>query len=298
MRWERDVRLAERVRWRIGGPALRLGAAGSEPELAAALRDLAPAEHLTLGWGANLLVADRGVEPAVLVLEDGLDWIRTGEGWIEAGAGAGLPSLVGEARRSGRAGWSFLEAVPGSVGGGLRMNAGSAETGLWDRVIWADALTGSGDRVRVERDGARPSYRRIELPESWVFLAARFAAPPGDPVAVEAEHRARRTAKVETQVYDLPTCGSVWKNPGPPWGSAWQLVERVGMRGARIGGAVITEKHANFIANVAEATAEDVLALMRETRRRVLEETGARLEPEIRFWGFDADELRSVGVAA
>jgi UDP-N-acetylmuramate dehydrogenase len=297
MRWGRDVRLAERVRWRIGGPARRLGSAGSETELADALRELVPAEHLTLGWGANLLVADRGVDPAVLVLEDELDWIRLGDAWIEAGAGAGLPSLVGEARRAGRGGWSFLEAVPGSVGGGLRMNAGSAETGLWDRVIWADALTPDGDRVRVSRVEARASYRRVELPEPWVFVAARFDAVPGDLAEIEAEHRARRRVKVETQVYDLPTCGSVWKNPGPPWGSAWELVERVGMRGARVGGAVITEKHANFIANVAEATAEDVLALMRETRRRVVEQTGARLEPEIRFWGFEAEELRSVGVA-
>lgn len=298
MRWERDVSLADRVRWRIGGPARRLGTAGSDEDLADALRGLAPAEHLTLGWGANLLVADRGVEPAVLTLDDGLDWVRIGEGWIEAGAGAGLPSLIGEARRAARSGWSFLEAVPGSVGGGLRMNAGSAETGIWDRVLWADARTADGERVRVGPDEAGASYRRIALPESWVFVAARFEAPPGDPAGIEAEHRERRTVKVETQVYDLPTCGSVWKNPGSPWGSAWELVERVGMRGARVGGAVITEKHANFIANVAEATAEDVLALMRETRRRVMEETGARLEPEIRFWGFEADELRSVGVTS
>lgn len=298
MRWEADVRLADRVRWRIGGPARRLGRAGSEPELAGALRELGPEEHLTLGWGANLLVADRGVVPAVLVLAGELDWIRTGENWIEAGGGAGMPALVGEARRSGRAGWSFLEAVPGSVGGGLRMNAGSAETGLWDRVAWVDAMTPAGDRVRVDSEDARASYRRIGLPESWVFVAARFDARAGDPVAVEAEHRARRASKVETQVYDLPSCGSVWKNPGPPWGPAWTLVDRVGMRGARVGGALITEKHANFIANVAEATAEDILALMRETRRRVMEEFGASLEPEIRFWGFTVEELRSVGVEA
>jgi UDP-N-acetylmuramate dehydrogenase len=298
MRWESDVPLADRVRWRIGGPARRLGSAGSAPELAAALRELAPADHLTLGWGANLLVADRGVDAAVLTLEGELDWIRVGESWIEAGAGAGLPTLTGEARREGRAGWSFLEAVPGSVGGGLRMNAGSAETGLWDRVIWVEAMTPDGERVRVGRDAARASYRRIELPESWVFLAGRFAAVPGERVRIEAEHRSRRKAKVETQVYDLPSCGSVWKNPGPPWGSAWELVDGVGMRGARVGGATITEKHANFIANVAEATAEDVLALMRETRRRVMEQTGACLEPEIRFWGFTGEELRSVGAAS
>jgi len=298
MRWESDMKLAEEVRWRIGGAAPRFGRVGSVSELVVALTDLSGEPHLTLGWGANLLVSDRGVASPVLVLGEELESIRISPGVVAAGAAAGLPALVGEARRMGAEGWCFLEAVPGSVGGGLSMNAGSAEVGIWDRVIDADAVTGDGELIRVSAAEARPSYRRIEVPEDWVFTAARFETRPGDPEAVEAEHFERRRRKVATQVYDLPSCGSVWRNPGGEWGSAWELVEAVGMRGARAGGAQITEKHANFIANLGGAKAEHVFELMCETRRRVLEQIGVALEPEIRFWGFEAEELRLVGVVS
>jgi len=295
MRWESEVKLADEVRWRIGGAATRFGRIGSVADLVDALVDLSGEPHLTLGWGANLLVSDRGVVSPVLVLGEELESIRVSPGIVAAGAAAGLPALVGEARRMGAEGWCFLEAVPGSVGGGLRMNAGSADLGIWERVIDADAVTGDGEFIRLTAAEARPSYRRIEVPEDWVFTAARFETRPGDPEAVEAEHFERRRRKVATQVYDLPSCGSVWKNPGGEWNSAWELVEAVGMRGARAGGAQITEKHANFIANFDEAKAEHVLALMSETRRRALDQFGIALEPEIRFWGFETEELRSVG---
>ncbi len=295
MRWDHDVTLSNEVRWRIGGLAARFGRVTSVGELTEAVIGLAGERFLTLGWGANLLVADRGVTCPVLVLGGEFDSIRTSDGRIEAGAATGLPALVGEARRMGAEGWCFLEAVPGSVGGGLRMNAGSADTGIWDRVIDVQAVTSAGEIVQLNAAEARASYRRVEVPEEWVFTAARFETRPGDRDAVEAEHFERRRRKVETQVYDLPSCGSVWKNPGAEWGPAWKLVDEVGMRGARTGGAQITEKHANFIANLGDAKAEHILALMRETRRRVLAKFGVALEPEIRFWGFEPEELKSVG---
>jgi len=298
MRWESEVPLAEHVRWRIGGPAARFCRTESADELAEVLAAGDAARILALGWGANLLVSDRGVPDAVLVLEGEFDRIRAAADSIEAGAGAGLPSLVGEARRTGSAGWCFLEAVPGTVGGGLRMNAGSAEIGLWDRVLEVEAMTPGGATVNLTAAEAHPTYRHVEIPEDWVFVRGRFQLTPGDREAVERAHFERRRQKVSTQVYDLPSCGSVWKNPGPGIGSAWQLVDAVGMRGARSGGARITEKHANFIANVGGARASDVLALMRETRRRVLEQHGVALEPEIRFWGFESEELESVGAVA
>lgn len=295
MRWEADVRLAEHTRYRIGGPTPGFGRARSREELAEGLAGLAGAPLRVLGRGANLLVADRGVSGHVVVLAGAFDLLDVEEDYIEAGAGAGLPALVGEARRAARAGWSFLEAVPGSVGGGLRMNAGSVETGLWDRVERAEAMLPTGETVRLTPEDARPSYRAVGVPESWIFLGARFATRSGDAAAIETEHLERRRTKVETQVYDLPSCGSIWKNPGAGWAGAWQLVEHVGMRGARRGGAVITERHANFIANAGDAKAEDVWWLMAETRRRVREETGILLAPEIRLWGFSAEELAAVG---
>lgn len=295
MRWEADVRLAEHTRYRIGGPTPGLGRAEGRAALIEALAGLAGAPYRVLGRGANLLVSDGGVAERVIVLAGEFGALHVGGDHLEAGGAAGLPALVGEARRSAFAGWSFLEAVPGSVGGGLRMNAGSVEVGLWDRVEWAEAITPAGETVRLTPAEARPSYRTVAVPEPWIFVGARFAATIGDAAAVETEHFERRRKKVETQVYDLPSCGSIWKNPGGSWTGAWQLVDRVGMRGARRGDAQIAERHANFIANLGEATATDVWWLMAETRRRVREETGVLLSPEIRLWGFSAEELAAVG---
>lgn len=297
MRWEADVRLAEHTRYRIGGSTPALGHAGGRVELVEALAGLAGAPYRVLGRGANLLVSDRGVTERVIVLAGEFDALRAGRDHLEAGAAAGLPALVGEARRAAFAGWSFLEAVPGSVGGGLRMNAGSAEVGLWDRVEWAEAITPEGETVRLTPADAGPAYRTVAVPETWIFIGARFAATPGNAGEVEAEHFARRRTKVETQVYDLPSCGSIWKNPGGSSVGAWQLVDRVGMRGARRGDAQIAERHANFIANLGAASAADVWWLMAETRRRVREETGVLLSPEIRLWGFSDEELAAVGAA-
>ena len=295
MRWETDVKLADHTRYGIGGLSPRFGRPDSRDALATALRDTQPGLLRVLGGGANVLVSDSGVDEPVVVLGGDFGYVEQGDTWIDAGAAAGLPTLVGEARRSGLAGWSFLEAVPGTVGGGLRMNAGSADTGLWDRVVWVEAMTPAGETVRLTRADARPGYRTVDVSEAWVFLGARFDATPGDPTEVENLHFDRRRMKVETQVYDLPSCGSMWKNPGAPWGSAWELVERVGMRGARRGDAQITERHANFIANLGAASAADVWWLMAETRRRVREQVGIDLEPEIHMWGFSTDELSAVG---
>lgn len=295
MWWERDVPLAPLTRYGIGGLTPRLGRPRTEGELREALAGLEGARYLVLGGGANVLVADQGVEEPVLVLAGEFDYVRAGEDTLVAGGAAKLPALAGEARRRGREGWSFLEAVPGTVGGGLRMNAGSRDVWLWHRVRWAEAMAPEGRIVRVRPAEARAGYRSVDLPQEWIFTRALFDARPGDPETVRREHLRFREGKVEAQVYDLPSVGSTWKNPGPPHGSAWQVVERVGMRGARRGDAQITEKHANFIVNHGRARAEDVLSLMAETRRRALEQLGVSLVPEIVLWGFDEERLRLVG---
>lgn len=297
MPWERDVPLAERTRYRIGGPTPRFGRLRDRDELRRALRELEGSAYRILGGGANLLVADRGVEEPVLRLGEGFDEIRVGEEAIEAGAAARLPALAGAARRHAVEGYVFLEAVPGTVGGGLRMNAGSTDAWLWHRVIRAEAMTPEGETVELTPEEAEPAYRSVGVPASWVFLAARLRARRGDPEAIDREHVEFRERKVEAQVYDLRSVGSTWKNPGPPHGSAWQVVDRLGMRGARRGEARISETHANFIVNLGGARAEDVLGLMAETWRRAREELDLRLEPEIRLWGFTDEERASVGAA-
>lgn len=298
MRWEAEMALAAHTRYQVGGPTPRFGRVGSRDELRSVLSELAGAPFRTLGWGANILVSDEGVPEPVLVLKSDFAHLDVGDATIQAGAGASIPALVGDARRAGREGWAFLEAVPGTIGGALRMNAGSAETGIWEKTEWAEAMTPDGEIVRISPEEARATYRATEVPLEWVFLGGIFEAAPGDTAAIQQEHLERRRSKVQNQVYDLPSCGSTWKNPGPPHGSAWQVVEKVGMRGARSGDAQISDKHANFIVNLGKARAADIVGLMAATRERAHEQLGIWLEPEIQLWGFSDDLCRAVGAAA
>jgi UDP-N-acetylmuramate dehydrogenase len=295
--WQYDVSLAPLVRYRIGGPATRLARPDSREEVAIAIVALGDQPYRVLGTGANVLIADEGVDEAVLILGRGLDWIEVSESSIEMGGAARLPALASAARREARAGFRFLEAVPGTIGGGLRMNAGSRDEWIWHRVEWAEAVTSEGRIERIAPQDAGFGYRSVSVPDPWVFIGARFHAEPGDPILIEDAHLRFRSRKVGDQVYELPSVGSTWKNPGAPHGSAWEIVERVGMRGARRGDAQIAERHANFIVNHGEARAEDVVELMIETRRRAHECLGVWLEPEIKLWGFAADRLHQVGAS-
>lgn len=297
MQWERDVPLSRLTRYGIGGPAARLGRAGSRSELREALAAMDGAPYRVLGGGANLLVADDGVAEAVLVLGGEFTARIERPEEIEAGAAVTLPALVGSARRGARTGFTFLEAVPGTVGGGLRMNAGSRDVWLWHRVRRVEAMRPDGSVERLYPADVEAGYREVDVPLSWIFLAAIFDAPLGNPERIRREHREFREKKVASQVYDLPSVGSTWKNPGPGFGSAWEVVDRVGMRGARRGDAQIAEQHANFIVNHGSASADDVLALMIETRRRAHEQLGVWLEPEVCLWGFDPERRRLVGAA-
>ena len=297
MPWERDVPLSRMTRYRIGGPASRFAEPADREELRTLLAELNGSGHRVLGGGANVLVADRGVDEAVLRLGEGFAGLSLEEDHLLAGAAARLPAVASLARREGLRGYVFLEAVPGTVGGGLRMNAGTSETWLWERVEWAEAMTPEGEVVRVTPEEAGPRYRGVGVPGSWIFLRARLEAERGDREEIAARHHEFRRRKVEAQVYDVRSVGSIWKNPGPPHGAAWEVVDRVGMRGARRGGAQVSEKHANFIVNRCDASARDVLELMQEIRRRALEELDVALEPEIELWGFAPEEREAVGAA-
>lgn len=291
--WVRDEPLGPRCRWRVGGPARRFAEVKTVDELREHLRDAGDETVLTLGGGANLLIADAGVSNPVVSLKGPFRQVELGEGAIRVGGGASIATTVQTARRNGRRGLAILEAVPGTMGGALRMNAGTPDAGIWDLVEWADVVWPDGSVERIGPDRAQPAYRHIGLDEAAIFVAAEVRAPAGDAQAVDEEHLHRRTEKLDAQVYDWPTCGSTWRNP--PGRSAWECIDAVGLRGARKGDAQISPKHANFIVNLGAARAADILELMLETRARVERETGIRLQPEIRFWGFDEATLRAVG---
>jgi len=287
------VRLREPLRrhtsFRIGGPA-DVWVEVADPAEIRAVQRVAAAEGLPLciiGGGTNILVSDLGIRG--IVLHPGrplvsVEWADCPEGVrVRAGAGLTLKRLVTEAIARGFAGLEFAEGIPGSVGGGLLMNAGAFGGELSQTITAVEGVDASGAVCRLARDVLQFQYRRLELPAGLVVTHVEFLLTPGDREAVEARRMDAKRRREKHQPLGYPNAGSVFKNP--PGKFAGRLLESVGMKGERRGGAMVAAEHANFILNLGDATAADVRALMAEGARRVWEQHGIRLEPEIRFVG-------------
>src|SRR6266511_3310523 len=256
-----DVPLAPLTTFRLGGPARLFLRAESSEDLAALAEVLAATALplLVLGRGSNLLVADAGWPGVVLNLGQRMRSIAVDGTEVEAGAGAPLPSLAARSAAASLGGLAFTVAIPGSVGGGVRMNAGAHGSELGD------------------------SYRRSGLPRSAVVTAARFACVLAPEERVRAEIAEARRWRRDNQPVNQPNCGSVFANPLPL--AAGQVVERLGMKGERRGGARISEVHANFIVAADGARSADVLALIRRAMRRARDELGVELRTEVQLVG-------------
>jgi UDP-N-acetylmuramate dehydrogenase len=236
-----------------------------------------------VGLGSNLLVADEGVEALVLKLAGGLAAAEVDDGLLVAGGGAPNAVCLHRARAAGLGGFEFASAIPGTAGGGVRMNAGA-----YGRE-WKDVLV---DAVVVDADGARTltpreldlSYRHSALAPGQVVARVRFRLEPSSPDAVKAKAGELLARRKATQPTNKRTFGSVFKNPGGDRG-AGALIEACGLKGHRIGGAIVSPRHANFIENAGGATSADCIALMAEARRRVHDEFGIELEHEVQFLG-------------
>jgi UDP-N-acetylenolpyruvoylglucosamine reductase len=269
----------------IGGPARWLARPSTEEELQEALRWAA--EHgaavVTIGLGSNLLVADDGVNALVLRLEGELAAAGTEGDRLVAGGGAANAVCLHRARAAGLGGFEFACAIPGTVGGGVAMNAG-AYGGDWKAILARALVVSAAGSAWQSRDELGLEYRRSGLMNGEVVAKAEFrleSRPPEEVKATVAELQARRKAAQPT---NKRTFGSVFKNPDHEL-SAGRMLEACGLKGHRIGGAQISPRHGNFIENAGEARASDALALMVEARRRALEEYGIELEREVRFLG-------------
>ena len=269
----------------IGGPARWLARPSSEAELRDALswaRERG-AEATTVGLGSNLLVADEGVDALVLRLEGELAGAAVEDELLVAGGGASNAVGLHRARAAGLGGFEFACAIPGTVGGGVAMNAG-AYGGDWKQIL-VRALIVSADAAEWRTaDELGLEYRRSGLRSGEVVARAEFrlARRPVDEIkATIAGMQARRKAAQPT---NKRTFGSVFKNPEHEL-SAGRMVEATGLKGHRIGGAQISPRHGNFIENAGEATSRDALALMAEARRRAHEQFGVELEREVRLLG-------------
>ena len=236
-----------------------------------------------VGLGSNLLAADDGVEALVLKLGGGLASVEAEGDMLRVGGGAANAVALHRARTAGLGGFEFACAIPGTIGGGVWMNAGAYGgdfAGVLERVLVATA-GGSGWLTPAELG---LSYRHSELRHGQVVLRAELRLRPRPPEEIKAEVRELNARRKEAQPTNRRTFGSVFKNPEHEM-SAGRMLEACGLKGQRIGGAQISPKHANFIENAEGATTADALALMAEARRRAHEQFGVRLEHEVEFLG-------------
>ena len=266
--------LAGYTSFRIGGPADALAAPDTLEELQAlvALLHQESVPFFVLGGGTNVLISDKGVREVVIRLGEGFNysrWEESGEtARVQVGAARSLGRFVREAIGKGYGGVEFAEGIPGSVGGGLLMNAG-AFGGELSRVI--AAISGVG------RDGSL-----VRLPGETLGFAYRHTTLPPGLIVVEAMLRAQRKRQ-QTQPHGYPNAGSIFKNP--PGAYAGQLIEAAGLKGLSWGRARVSEQHANFIVNTGKASAAEVRQLMEQVQQVVWEKSQVWLEPEVRLVG-------------
>lgn len=279
-----DEPLSRHGYWRIGGPADVWVEVGAADQLGALMRLGAPVT--VVGNGSNLLVSDRGIRGIAIRLTGELKEARFIDGdepLVVAGAGILNAVLLKRLETRGLGGLAPLAGVPGTVGGAIRLNAGTALGEIGDKTIKIEYFDISGMYQTLHHDDLAFRYRHAHLPRGAVITRATLRLSR-EGVAEEAaaiqHHLGRRKA---TQPLELPSCGSVFKNP--PGDFAGRLIEGCGLKGTRQGDAMISDKHANFIVNLGAARAEDVLALIRLAQSTVLERHGVSLEPEVHMVG-------------
>ena len=281
--------LARHTSWRCGGKADLAYFPADRDDLAAFVRQLAPEEPLTvIGLGSNVLVRDGGLRGAVVLLHNPGGALAVADGVIYADAGVAAPKLARFAAMHGCAEAEFLAGVPGTVGGALAMNAGCYGGETWSYVARVEVLERDGRfAVRTPADyaiGYRSVRRADHTALNGVFTAAWFRFPTGDAMASRARIKELLARRIATQPLNLPNAGSVFHNPEGD--HAARLIESCGLKGYTIGGARVSEKHANFIVNPeGRAKAADIEALIEHVRRVVAAKTGVTLEPEVRILG-------------
>ena len=286
-----DRPLADLTWLRVGGPADWLFQPADREDLMLFLQNLVPEVPVfAMGVGSNLIVRDGGIRGVVIRLGRGFNGIEIADGLVHAGAAA-LDMHV--ARRAAEAGLdlTFLRTIPGTIGGAVRMNAGCYGSYVADHLVEVEAVTRQGESRVLAAGDLRLAYRSSALPEGWVLTRATFRAEPGDPGALAArmeEQLARRDASQPTRER---SAGSTFRNPAGFSSTgkegdvhdlkAWKLIEGAGLRGHRLGGAQMSEKHPNFLINTGGATAAELEELGEMVRARVRETSGHELAWEV-----------------
>lgn len=282
---EHNKPLAEFTSWRVGGPGRQVYQPADLDDLSEFLATLSPEEPiLWLGLGSNTLIRDQGYAGTVIVTQGHLKELsQVGPQQVRAEAGVSCAQAARYCARLDLTGVEFLAGVPGTIGGALAMNAGCFGGETWPHVAWVETMNRRGERRQRQPSEYQIAYRTVQTyPDEW-FVAAVFNLQPGDKTIALATIRELLDRRAATQPTGDPSCGSVFKNPPNDYSA--RLIEACGLKGHRIGGAIVSPKHANFIINEDNATAKDIEALIAHVQATVKQQHGISLEHEVRIIG-------------
>lgn len=289
-----QVPLRRHTSLKVGGPADMMVYPANLEELRTIIRfsDAHSLPYCIMGAGTNLLVRDGGFRGVVVKLSRGfrkITLLRTEADscFIQAEAGASLRKLLAFCLERKLAGLEFISGIPGSLGGAWAMNAGAHGKAMADITEAITLLTPQGAVEEKKSPDVAFSYRKLDLPPGTVIIGGVLRAMRGRRDELERTIQDLNRRRWETQPLHLPSAGSVFKNPVGH--SAGKLLEQAGLKGVRVGGAQVSEQHANFIVNLGGATAREILTLMETMQKRVYEKTGIELEPELRIIGEDGE---------
>lgn len=285
---QRDELMSGHTTYRIGGPARFMVTVESLDALSRTLRECLRVglPWTVVGQGSNLLVADEGYEGAVVVLSGEFRHWSFDSDALRFTVGAALPlaRIVQEAYHIGVSGLEFAVGIPGTVGGALRMNAGTREEWIGAHAHSVTTFSLKGGLRRYHGEDIAWAYRRSSLPADEVVVECELDCAQGLAGRIQQRMEQALKRRKQRQPLGMPSCGSVFRNP--EGASAGDLIEQAGLKGYRVGGAQISQVHANFIVNTGGATAADVAACMKKARDGVMEAYGIELRPEVRFLGF------------
>ena len=279
-----DVPMAKYTWMKVGGPADFYIEPADKNDLVFLIEYFAEHNYswMMLGRGSNVLVSDEGIRGAVINVEHALSSIRREQDLVVAESGVRLTKFVEFCIQDGLAGVEMLAGIPGTIGGAVAMNAGAHGGEIADHLVDVEIIRNSTVQ-RIPKDQASFSYRRSCFTED-VILGASFRLPHGEKERLAAVRRECILKRNETQPLEYPNLGSMFKNP--PKTHAAKLIEQAGLKGKRIGDAQVSDKHANFIVNLGDAKAVDIVTLIDLVQRTVYQNSGVKLELEVKMVGF------------
>ncbi len=281
----RNAPMREYTTLRLGGPADWLAFPRNRGEIDALIREAGSAGMpvTVIGHGSNLLVLDGGIRGLVIRVEKNMREIRIEGNRLTAEAGAMLISAAQAAAAAGLSGLEFAGGIPGTVGGGVTMNAGAYGGEIAQVIAWAECLRQDGTVIRLDREALGLGYRHSAVMDQGLIVTeAAFDLVPGKEEEIRRTMAELNARRAEKQPLDLPSAGSTFKRPEGAFAAA--LIDQCGLKGYSVGGARVSEKHAGFLINTGDSS-EDFLTLMRQVQRIVAERAGILLEPEIRIVG-------------